>query len=101
MIAVRVQYQVQEDYVEQNKSNIKAIMDDLRNDPIDGMNYSTYYLGDGKFMHLNVSHDQQTRDLLGQRASFQNFRSALKESGPLSPPESQELEIVGSSKDLI
>lgn len=54
MKAVRVQYTVQEGFVEQNKSNIAAVMQDLRDNPIDGMNYSSYYLGEGKFMHLNV-----------------------------------------------
>ena len=30
MKAVKVQYKVQEDYVEQNKSNIRAVMDALK-----------------------------------------------------------------------
>ena len=100
MKAVRVQYTVKPEYVETNKANVRAVMDDLRGKPIDGMNYSTFYLGEGRFMHLNVCKDQETLSQLGQRDSFKNFREGLKASGPESPPKSEDLEFVGSNIDF-
>ena len=100
MKAVRVQYTVKPEYVDQNKANVKAVMDDLRNNPINGMHYATYYLGDGRFMHVNVVRDGDTASLLGQRDSFNYFRNELKSSGPIEPPKSEDIDVVGSNTDL-
>lgn len=101
MKAVSVQYQVHEDYVSQNQSNIRAVMEDLRANPIEGMHYSTYYLGEGKFMHINIARDQETLSRLGEREAFNQFRMGLRESGPLAPPQQENLEVIGSSQPLI
>lgn len=101
MKAVRVQYTVKPEYVEQNKANVQGVMDDLRNNPIEGMRYSTFYLGEGSFMHLNVCNDQETMSLLGERDSFKHFRSGLKASGPVSPPKAEPMNYVGSSYDIL
>lgn len=101
MKAVRVQYTVKEEYVEQNKVNIRAVMNDLRENPISGMSYSTYYLGEGRFMHLNVMSDPNAGGQLNERQAFTDFRMALKGSGPLSPPNQEDLEVVGSNLELV
>ena len=41
MKAVKVQYVVKPEYVNQNKANIKMVMDKLKSDPIEGMLYSS------------------------------------------------------------
>lgn len=99
--SVRVQYQVIESYVEQNKANIKLVMEDLRSNPIEGMAYASYYLGEGKFMHLNHVNNEQANPELAAREIFNKFRAALKESGPIAPPKSEYLELVGSNVDIL
>ncbi len=101
MKAVRVQYIVNEDYVDTNKANVQAVMDDLRANPIEGMNYSTYYLGEGRFMHLSVSSNPESGKLLSERESFAHFRSSLQQSSPVEPPKAEDMDLVASSQDLV
>ena len=101
MKAVRVKYVVQSDYAEQNKVNIRKVMDRLKNDPIEGMLYSTYVLDDGQtFVHINIAKDGKTLSKLNNIKEFQEFRLALKESAPISPPEQLDLNFVGASFNL-
>lgn len=101
MKAVRVQYTVKPEYIEQNKKNIRAVMDAIKANPIEGMFYSTYQLPDGvSFMHLNFATDGETMNRLNAVEAFTAFRMALKASEPVSPPKSEELEFVGSSIEL-
>lgn len=100
MKAVRVQYTVKTEYVKQNKANIQLVMDDLHQNPIEGMNYSSYYLGEGAFMHVNISKDSETMSKLNERKSFIEFRMALKNSQPTALPKSEDLELVGSNNNL-
>jgi hypothetical protein len=99
MRAIRVQYIVKPNFAEHNKANVRAVMDDLRKNPIPGMRYSTWYLGDGKFMHLNVSRDETANGQLNERESYKQFRVELKASEPVSPPKSEDLEMVGANFD--
>jgi len=101
MKAVRVQYTVKPEYTEQNKANVQEVMDDLRNNPIEGMRYSTFYFGDGRFMHINICKDQETMSLLAERSSFKRFRTGLKASLPVSPPKSEPMELVGANFDFL
>jgi hypothetical protein len=101
MKALRVQYTVKSEFVDQNKKNIQTVMDDLRSDPIENLMYSSFYLGEGKFMHLNVSNDPEANKKLSDRNSFTSFRVALEESQPIAPPKSEDLELVGSNIELI
>jgi len=98
MKVVRVEYTVQETYVENNKSNIRAVMEDLKENPISGMAYSAYYIGSGKFMHLNHMDSEEASTQLNSKESFIRFRTELKSSQPISPPKSEELILVGSNK---
>lgn len=75
-------------------------MSDLRNNPIEGLAYSAYHIGDGQFMHLSISSDEGATGLLNQRESFQKFRTELKGSGPLSPPDQATPEFVGANFDF-
>lgn len=101
MKAVQVRYTVQENYVDQNKINIKKVTDALIAKPIDGMLYSSYTIDDGNtFVHINISKDGETMSKLSALPEFQNFRQQLKESQPLSPPKATPLELVGAGFEL-
>ena len=98
MKAVKVQYTVREDYVEQNKANIRKVMERLRLEPIIGMMYSSFTLADGNtFVHINIAKDEATMAMLSEVAEFGTFRKELKESGTLAPPTSEDLNLVGAN----
>lgn len=97
MKAIKVQYTVQPDFVEDNKSNIRKVMDRLKVEPIDGMLYSSYTLDDGQtFVHINIAKDGDTMNKLNDVEEFQQFRKALKASGPVHPPKATPLDPVGA-----
>jgi len=101
MKAVKVQYVVKPEYAEQNKANIRRVMDALRNSPIAGMLYSTFILDDGQtFVHFNIARDGETMAKLNSLTEFQEFRSALKASDPVSPPTQTNLNPVGTGFEL-
>lgn len=101
MKAVKVQYAVRPEFVEQNKENIRKVMDKLRSEPIKGMLYSSYILDDGNtFVHINISKDEETMSKLNELEEFTAFRQALKASSPLQPPASTVLNEVGIGFDI-
>ena len=101
MKAVKVQYVVKPEYVNQNKANIKKVMDKLKSDPIEGMLYSSFTLDDGQtFVHINICKDEETMNKLNDVQEFGEFRKALKESGPIEPPQSTNLEPVAAGFEL-
>ena len=101
MKAVKVQYTVQPDFVDQNKANIKKVMDKLKDSPIEGMLYSSYTLEDGQtFVHINIAKDGDTMNKLNDVQEFNEFRKALKESQPITPPQSTALEFVDAGFEL-
>ena len=101
MKAVKVSYVVKPEYVEQNKANIKKVMEWLIANPIEGMMYSSYILDDGAtFVHFNVAKDEATLNKIEQVQVFNEFRKALKESDPVSPPKSTKLNLVGAGFEL-
>lgn len=101
MKAVKVTYTVQPEYVETNKTNIKRVMDRLKSDPISGMQYASFTLDDGvTFVHINMAKDQETMNKLQELEEFNEFRSQLKASGPVSPPTSENLNLVAAGFSL-
>lgn len=95
MKSVKVTYKVKPEYVETNKSNIKAVMDYLAENPIEGMVYSAYLLEDGQtFMHINVCDSQETMDKLMELALFNDFRKQLMASEPIESPKSESIEMI-------
>ena len=97
---VRVIYTVQPEYVDTNRTNIQAVMEDLKANPIEGMHYITYELDGGSFMHVNIAHDEESANKLNERESFKSFREQLKASSPVSPPNSEKMELVGANFDI-
>lgn len=101
MKSVKVQYTVIPEFVEQNKSNIKAVMNYLRENPIEGMYYSCCQLEDSNsFMHINIARDEETMSKLNDVEAFGKFRMELKASQPINPPKSENLNLVGSSWEI-
>ena len=101
MKAVKVQYTVKPEYVDQNRANIRNVMQALRSKPIPGMRYASFTLDDGQtFVHINMAKDQDTMDKLGELKEFGEFREALKASGPISPPASENLNLVDAGFDV-
>jgi len=101
MKAVKVQYTVKPEYAEQNKVNIQKVMDVLKSNPIEGMLYSSYTLDDGQtFVHINIAKDDATMAKLNEVQEFNDFRKALKESEPISSPESTNLNPVAAGFNL-
>jgi len=102
MKAVKVQYTVKPEYVEQNKANIRKVMDALKENPIKGMLYSSYTdeADDQTFIHINIAKDGETMALLNDVEEFKAFRMALKESEPVSPPSQTSLNLVGAGFEI-
>ena len=98
MKAVEVRYRVRPEYVEQNKANVRRVMEALRARPIEGMLYSTYTIDHGStFVHINIARDAETLGRLSEVAEFREFQAALKESKPMEPPVASELNLVAAS----
>jgi len=101
MKAFQVTYQVREEYIEENKANIRKVMSKLRAEPNEGMMYSTYTTGDGSnFVHINIAKNQEAIDALNQQEEFTAFRIALKASSPIVPPSSIDLNLVDAGFEL-
>ncbi len=101
MKAVKVQYTVQPEFVEENKKNIQKVMNAIKARPIEGMFYTTYQLADSvTFMHINVAVDGETMSKLNDVEAFTQFRKALKASEPVIPPKAEDLNFVGSGVAL-
>ena len=101
MKAVKVQYTVRPEYVEQNKANIQKVMEFLKQNPITNMQYASFTLADDQtFVHINMAPDQATMDKLQDVEAFKEFRMALKASEPLSPPKSEDLNLVAAGFEL-
>jgi len=102
MNAVKVEYTVEPEYVEENKKNIRRVMDALKANPIPGMQYSTYTDQDdpNKFIHINMAKDSETISQLNDVNEFNEFRAALKASQPVSPPKQTSLELVGAGFEI-
>ena len=101
MKAVQVRYKVKPEYVEQNKANIRRVMDRLKESPVEGMSYSSHTLDDGQtFVHINIAKDQETLARLNQIEEFQSFRSSLLASKPIEPPTQTPMNPVGVGFEL-
>ncbi len=101
MKAVKVQYTVNDEYVETNKKNIHKVMADLREINNPGVRYSAFVLDDGRtFVHLAMYPDEETMSIVSNLDAFQSFRQQLKESQPEVPPKAEDLTLVGSAYEF-
>jgi hypothetical protein len=98
MKIIKVTYTTQPQFVEQNISNIKTIMSDLRQLNHTGIFYNTCLSPDGKtFIHTAFFAVEQDQKLLNELPSFRHFQEQLKASEPEIPPKQELLTLIGSS----
>ena len=101
MKAVMVQYTVKPEYSDQNKANIRRVMEAIRANPIPGMRYASFTLDDGlTFVHINMGKDAETLSKIGEVKEFGEFQAALGASGPTSPPKAENLELVNAGFEI-
>ena len=101
MKIVRVTYTVKPEFVAQNKANITQVMNDLKGLNNPNTKYASYLEGDGvTFMHFAQYPDEAIAQLLNDLPSFAQFRKELKESSPVVPPKSMNLDLVGAAFEL-
>src|ERR1700704_4876277 len=86
MKTTRVQYTVRNDYVEQNKKNIDAVMRELRALGNNEVRYAVYLHDDGKtFMHLVHQNTAEAERLPTSLESFKHFQARLKQNLEVAP----------------
>lgn len=101
MNAVKVQYTVKADYVQTNKQNIARVMADLRELNSPDIKYSVFLLDDGQtFVHFAMRADEDAAAVLSNLASFKDFQQQLRHSEPQSPPQAENLILVGTNWDF-
>ena len=101
MKIIRVIYTVRESYVEQNKANIRKVMEDLKALGNPNTKYASYLEPDGvTFMHFAQYPDEETAQLLNSIPSFTKFRTELKESLPVAPPKAISMDLIGAGFDI-
>jgi hypothetical protein len=101
MKIVKVIYTAKPDYVEQNKTNIKAVMNDLQQSVTPGIFYTVCLSSDGKsFIHTAYFKSEEDQKSLNDLASFKYFQEQLKSNGLEKPPIQELLTLVNSSKAI-
>lgn len=86
MKVTRVQYTVRSDFAEENKSNINAVMQELRSLGSNDVQYAVYLLSDGKtFMHLVHQNTAEVERLPTSLSSFKHFQARLKDNLEVPP----------------
>ncbi len=101
MKIVKVTYTTKAEYAEQNKANIKAVMNDLQNLNCAGINYHACVGADGNtFIHTAFFQSDEDQKTLFDLASFKHFQEQLKASIPDKAPQQELLTLAGSSKPI-
>ena len=97
MKVTRVQYTVRSDFVEENKRNIEAVMNELRALSDNDVRYAVYLQDDGQtFMHLVHHSTVEAERLPTSLASFKHFRARLKDQLEV-PPKTEAFALIQSS----
>ena len=100
MIIVKTQYTVNEDFVQQNRANIKSMIDGLRLLERHDIKYTAYVLKDGKtFVHLAQYQEKDAQDMFLDFHAFKYF-SRERDLHLEVQPESVEMSLVGSTFDI-
>ncbi len=101
MKVIKVKYTVQDSYADTNAANIRKVMDALKVNPIDGVTYFCYRMGDGvTFIHMVVARNESAQEKIPELDEFKAFQFALKASKPVRPPKSEEFDLVGAGFEL-
>ena len=94
MNATKVEYTINEEFVEQNKKNIQTVIEELKSSNVAGLQYSSWIKEDGKsFVHI-VFQETDVENPLPGLESFKHFQKELKENLEKAP-EVTKLGLVG------
>ena len=97
MNTIKVQYKVKSEFAEQNKTNILAVMEELKSHNESDIHYTAFCADDDQsFVHIYSYLNEEDEGFIAGLDAFQKFRAALKEAVVVSPA-SQKLSLVGSS----
>lgn len=98
MKIVKVIYTAKDEFVEQNKINIKKVMEDLKKINNPEIRYEALVAADGKsFTHFAFFQSDEAHQVLNGLDSFKYFQEQLKAKGLESPPKQELLTLVGST----
>ena len=101
MKSVIVSYQVRAEFAETNAANIKAVMAELRGWNDAEIRYRAYRKADGvTFVHQGSYANEAALGRAQQSPAFKQFQQELRASKPVSPPQADWLDAVGSSYDV-
>ena len=101
MKITRVQYTVKPEFVETNKKNIEAVMEEVKSQNWADFKYATYLAPDGlSFMHFAVAETPEANERLLTLESFKHFTSELRAKGAEAPPKSDQMSLVAAGFDL-
>lgn len=101
MIAVKVEYTVNEDYAAANRDLIQAFLNDFKD--LDGTQflYSVFSIqGSNAFVHLSQYKNKEIQQVLLNTPSFLYFQEQ-RDKNLASEPVIETLEYVGGSKEIL
>lgn len=102
MIAVQVTYKINADFVEHNKRNIAAFLNDFKEMRDSNFLYHVYFKEDGvTFVHVSMYESQEIQQSVLNTPSFLEFQQQRDEKGLVSAPIIENLNHIGSSLSLI
>lgn len=101
MKIVKVTYTTSQEFSEQNQTNIKNVMTELKNGNFSGINYNACLLGDNQtFIHTAFFNTDEDQKLLNDLSAFQFFQQQLKAGGLVTPPKQEIVSLIGSSVEI-
>ena len=101
MKIVKVTYTTKAEFSEQNQSNIKNVMHDLKNANHRGIHYNACLSADNKtFTHTAFFRSDEDQKVLNELPSFKYFQEQLKSSGLEFPPKQELLTLIGTSNNI-
>ena len=102
MIAVKVTYQINAQFVEDNKRNIAAFLNDFKEMRTSKFLYHTYVKEDGvTFIHVAMYENADIQQQVLNTPSFLFFQQERDEKGLVAPAVVEALIHLGSSLALI
>ncbi|AEA45294.1 hypothetical protein [Fluviicola taffensis] len=101
MISVIVTYQIKPEFVEQNKENIQAFLNDFEQLDASKFKYNVFVKEDGvSFVHYSQYSDEEMQNMLLNIKSFKAFQQMRDESGLNDSHRVEILQSIGSKGNL-